>query len=1060
MGRKLLSRTVGSLMGTARGTTGNGILSSAPGGSPPGGETVTSETKVPRKDKATEDESQWAKKLTQAVLSNSSEEVATLLKSRDERIRGQNEGTPYGTDGVGKAIFTAIEQCYTTLATQLIDAKGLRLRTTNPANSFNRTALHEAARRENVPVVTHLLKHSECIQFIDLGDSDGRAALHEAAGRGNAEIMRALLMSGADVNVLDNAKMTPLHLVVWTRPNPTGREADLIASELLEVFGAEVNTKDITGNTPLHDACERNDHDMAEILLHNGADAGVRNAKGKTPLDLITGSELRDLFAQPWGISEKRTVPRIPREQPRCPEDKRKACREASVYVRCYWRGRGVSWATSTSVNELVYKQDTLHKISEQSKKNMRMPTTAAAPAPEDGEIWKWIHFPANNMTWIKDLIWTITHSEGYDKDYRNETWSFWERTINHRQRANADCTRIPHAEGSWRESRHRYNTSERKDATPETPVEEGETEEGTSHDEPEDLTGSAGSRASQEERRKNRRFPKQRLSIVLPFIDFETESYLNRTAIPWVRGGGRSEHLKKMMDLFHLYSPYTGQAGLQIPKTLDESYYEMLEPQRITERDGDQVVFKWFQNRISSTEKRSRLYELLDFFSQYRSERVLDDQTTARGEDESRATETQDGDNHGILHGYQDNFPYEGEPPSGAVTKFGSRVSGIAGIQPLRGNPSTGPEGGPVLVGAAAPEHPPGKPPAAAGKVEDIDLKQGGENTDIKVLPKLLMVHQLWLWKLDEITSSPDRCHKGSEDTLIDTVRQGGIESMAEPEDLIEHILYECATFLDEFRYAGLGLHVLDIFDSAIAKISDEEVGCFKAFEKQVGDRAKTDKTRSPSASQSIHNEIRLLYEVRDIRDELNLLRRVFEAQYDVVEKFTRLFWPGSQEESRCCRESFLEDCSIKSLIERTTRLDQDTKETLNALDYLVQVKQAQSSLDEAEATRILNNYIMLFTVVTVLFTPLSFMATLFAIPVEDFPHDDRDNLSFNSGWLTWRMFVGEIATLIVVTMIMWFIWKWVPWYLRKSARSIEDEKERGGTALVPWKLGRGYLG
>ena len=101
----------------------------------------------------------------------------------------------------------------------------------------------------------------------------------------------------------------------------------------------------------------------------------------------------------------------------------------------------------------------------------------------------------------------------------------------------------------------------------------------------------------------------------------------------------------------------------------------------------------------------------------------------------------------------------------------------------------------------------------------------------------KMLMIHQLWLWKLCEsalpstfsfqttdltlsvtetvITSCPSRWHAGVEDTLIDTIRQGGIEGLKEPEDLIQLIMYECATFLDEFRYAGMGDHILDIFDS-----------------------------------------------------------------------------------------------------------------------------------------------------------------------------------------------------------------------------------------------------
>lgn len=59
-----------------------------------------------------------------------------------------------------------------------------------------------------------------------------------------------------------------------------------------------------------------------------------------------------------------------------------------------------------------------------------------------------------------------------------------------------------------------------------------------------------------------------------------------------------------------------------------------------------------------------------------------------------------------------------------------------------------------------------------------------------------------------------------GSENTLFDTIRQSGIELMQGPDDLIERIVCECATFLNEFRSAGLGRHILDIFDTMIGNI------------------------------------------------------------------------------------------------------------------------------------------------------------------------------------------------------------------------------------------------
>lgn len=107
-----------------------------------------------------------------------------------------------------------------------------------------------------------------------------------------------------------------------------------------------------------------------------------------------------------------------------------------------------------------------------------------------------------------------------------------------------------------------------------------------------------------------------------------------------------------------------------------------------------------------------------------------------------------------------------------------------------------------------------------------------------------------------------------------------------------------------------------------------------FKQFSKDMKDAKESGKASS-GRTRSITDEISLLYEVKDIRDELNLVRRVFEAQAGVLEKFSRLFWPGLQEQSKRCREGFLEDCGIKALIDRATRLDEDAKKTLEAVSY-----------------------------------------------------------------------------------------------------------------------------
>lgn len=69
-------------------------------------------------------------------------------------------------------------------------------------------------------------------------------------------------------------------------------------------------------------------------------------------------------------------------------------------------------------------------------------------------------------------------------------------------------------------------------------------------------------------------------------------------------------------------------------------------------------------------------------------------------------------------------------------------------------------------------------------------------------------------------ITASPERWHSGSEDSLLDTIRQQGVKHFKNPEQLIAHILHECAKFIERYKYAGFGDHILDVFEQQIARL------------------------------------------------------------------------------------------------------------------------------------------------------------------------------------------------------------------------------------------------
>jgi serine/threonine-protein phosphatase 6 regulatory ankyrin repeat subunit B len=92
------------------------------------------------------------------------------------------------------------------------------------------------------------------------------------------EVVRELLEHGANVNTADNEGETPLHIAGW--------EGHVeVVQELLE-HGANVNTADIYGRTPLHVAVWKGRAEVVRELLEHGANVNNADKDGRTPLHM------------------------------------------------------------------------------------------------------------------------------------------------------------------------------------------------------------------------------------------------------------------------------------------------------------------------------------------------------------------------------------------------------------------------------------------------------------------------------------------------------------------------------------------------------------------------------------------------------------------------------------------------------------------------------------------------------------------------------------------------------------------------------------------------------
>ena len=102
--------------------------------------------------------------------------------------------------------------------------------------------------------------------------------LAKAATQGNLGDLRDQLDSGADIDSRDALGRTPLHIAAFYGWPKT--------TELLVSRGADVNARDRVGMTPLHAAVISGGRAEVELLLRRGADITARSEAGQTALHL------------------------------------------------------------------------------------------------------------------------------------------------------------------------------------------------------------------------------------------------------------------------------------------------------------------------------------------------------------------------------------------------------------------------------------------------------------------------------------------------------------------------------------------------------------------------------------------------------------------------------------------------------------------------------------------------------------------------------------------------------------------------------------------------------
>lgn len=138
-----------------------------------------------------------------------------------------------------------------------------------------RPTLPHAILRNNTEIALHLIAAGADLDAID---NANRTPLHLAVERNNAEICVALLKAGANPRMRDRTGWTPLH-------HAAARDRLEVARALLD-GGADLTTLSEGGGTPLHEAAASGGAEMIKLFLDRGVDRNVRSKTNVTALDI------------------------------------------------------------------------------------------------------------------------------------------------------------------------------------------------------------------------------------------------------------------------------------------------------------------------------------------------------------------------------------------------------------------------------------------------------------------------------------------------------------------------------------------------------------------------------------------------------------------------------------------------------------------------------------------------------------------------------------------------------------------------------------------------------
>ena len=291
-----------------------------------------------------------------------------------------------------------------------------------------------------------------------------------------------------------------------------------------------------------------------------------------------------------------------------------------------------------------------------------------------------------------------------------------------------------------------------------------------------------------------------------------------------------------------------------------------------------------------------------------------------------------------------------------------------------------------------------------------------------------IIIVPQLWIWTFDDrlftathksivaelfdLFSSVGNVetYKDEISSYFTTMRSSAPQSGLFVDLLVGLIISECVNTLNARLSIELSRSVFGVFENSISQLS-----------------AKVRKYTNSQAlgKNSIDLEKLFIFQVSDIREELSMIQSVLDEQEQVWRQYIKAkfpeFWTNPPEDQFVFPSHF--DGKVLSALKNLERpqtqfakykrqiaqLDADAERVANSINLQLDLKSRHASLKEAHLATLMSSAVIGFTIITIIFTPLAFLVSLFALSVNHFQQHQSNSTLANGAPFYDSNYVGK---------------------------------------------------